>query len=86
MSSFCALHVVAPTNATCFRADGALIDDPVRSREDADSERIRDKTWDWYFGVGLVFFTLLDARAGLWREKSHVSDRRADFAGRVSAA
>ena len=30
------------------RADLAIIDDPVKSREDADSERIRDKTWDWY--------------------------------------
>jgi predicted phage terminase large subunit-like protein len=31
-----------------FRADGAIIDDPVRSREDADSKIIRDKTWEWY--------------------------------------
>ena len=30
------------------RADLALIDDPVRSREDADSEVIREKTWEWY--------------------------------------
>lgn len=30
------------------RADLGIIDDPVRSKEDADSERIRDKTWDWY--------------------------------------
>lgn len=30
------------------RADLVVIDDPVRSREDADSELIRDKTWDWY--------------------------------------
>lgn len=30
------------------RADLALIDDPVRSREDADSELIRNRTWDWY--------------------------------------
>lgn len=30
------------------RADLGLIDDPVRSREDADSERVREKTWDWY--------------------------------------
>lgn len=38
----------------CFFANGVLvhncafIDDPVRSREDADSERVREKTWDWY--------------------------------------
>lgn len=30
------------------RADLVVIDDPVRSREDADSETIRDKIWDWY--------------------------------------
>lgn len=30
------------------RADLALIDDPVKSREDADSQRSRDKAWDWY--------------------------------------
>lgn len=30
------------------RADIIVIDDPVRSREDADSETTRDKTWDWY--------------------------------------
>jgi len=31
-----------------FRADLALIDDPVRSREDADSQLVRDRVWDWY--------------------------------------
>lgn len=30
------------------RADLAVIDDPVKSREDADSERGREKAWDWY--------------------------------------
>lgn len=30
------------------RADLVVIDDPVRSREDADSEATRDKVWDWY--------------------------------------
>ena len=30
------------------RADLAVIDDPVKSREDADSERSRQKAWDWY--------------------------------------
>jgi predicted phage terminase large subunit-like protein len=30
------------------RADLAIIDDPVSSREDADSEHIREKHWDWY--------------------------------------
>lgn len=30
------------------RADLGIIDDPVKSREDADSERSREKAWDWY--------------------------------------
>jgi len=30
------------------RADLVIIDDPVRGREDADSETIREKIWDWY--------------------------------------
>jgi predicted phage terminase large subunit-like protein len=30
------------------RADLAIIDDPVRSREDADSQLIRDKQYEWY--------------------------------------
>ena len=30
------------------RADLGIIDDPVASRDDADSERVRQKTWDWY--------------------------------------
>jgi predicted phage terminase large subunit-like protein len=30
------------------RADLVVIDDPVRSREDVDSELIRNKVWDWY--------------------------------------
>ena len=31
-----------------FRADLAIIDDPVKSQEEADSERYRDRTWEWY--------------------------------------
>lgn len=30
------------------RADLAIVDDPVRGREDADSPAIRDKIWDWF--------------------------------------
>lgn len=30
------------------RADLVVIDDPVKSREDADSERSRMKAWEWY--------------------------------------
>jgi len=31
-----------------WRGDLVLIDDPVRSREDAESPVVRQKTWDWY--------------------------------------
>lgn len=33
---------------TGWRADVASIDDPIRSREDADSDRTRDRAWEWY--------------------------------------
>lgn len=35
-------------SVTGRRADLALIDDPVKSREDADSERSRETAWQWY--------------------------------------
>lgn len=35
-------------SVTGRRADLVIVDDPVRSREDADSERVRAKTWEWY--------------------------------------
>ena len=38
------------TGIAGFRADLAVIDDPVRSRADADSEQMRDRAWDWYKG------------------------------------
>lgn len=31
-----------------FRADLGIIDDPFGSKEDAYSQRIRDRVWDWY--------------------------------------
>lgn len=33
---------------TGFRADLAVIDDPVKNRESADSETWRDRAWDWW--------------------------------------
>lgn len=30
------------------RADLGLIDDPVKGREEADSERMRNRVWEWY--------------------------------------
>ena len=36
------------TGIAGFRADLVIIDDPVRSREDADSKLVRDRQWEWY--------------------------------------
>jgi hypothetical protein len=33
-----------------FRADLAIIDDPLRSRKDADSETNRERQWEWFKG------------------------------------
>jgi hypothetical protein len=30
------------------RADLGLIDDPIKTRQEADSDRIRQTQWDWY--------------------------------------
>jgi predicted phage terminase large subunit-like protein len=35
---------------TGLRADLGLIDDPVKSRQDADSEVVQQRVWDWYWG------------------------------------
>lgn len=42
------LAVGAGGGVTGFRADLAILDDVVRGREDAESELIRSKTWEWY--------------------------------------
>jgi predicted phage terminase large subunit-like protein len=66
------------TGITGFRADGAIIDDPIRSREDADSETVRERTWEWYKSDLLTrlrpggFVVLIQTR---WHED--------DLAGRV---
>jgi predicted phage terminase large subunit-like protein len=38
----------AMTGIAGFRAKYGLIDDPIRSRQDADSLLVRDRIWDWY--------------------------------------
>jgi predicted phage terminase large subunit-like protein len=38
----------ALTGIAGFRARYGLIDDPIRSRQDADSSLLRDRLWDWY--------------------------------------
>lgn len=35
-------------SVTGRRADLGIIDDPVKSREEADSETVREKVWEWY--------------------------------------
>lgn len=35
-------------SVTGRRGDLGLIDDPVKGRQDADSETVRERTWDWY--------------------------------------
>ncbi len=37
----------AGTGAASLDADVVIIDDPIGSREDAESQATRDKTWDW---------------------------------------
>lgn len=37
--------------ATGFRSDLFIIDDPVKSRADADSETYRERTWSWFHSV-----------------------------------
>lgn len=36
------------TGIAGYRADLAIIDDPIRSRADAHSETMRERAWDWY--------------------------------------
>jgi predicted phage terminase large subunit-like protein len=63
-----------------FRADGALIDDPIRSREDADSERTREKIWDWYKSD-----LLTRLRPGGWVILIQTRWHEDDLAGRIVA-
>lgn len=61
------------TGIAGFRAKLGLIDDPIRSRQDADSELIRDRIWDWYIND---FKTRLvpDARKVLIQTRWHEDD------------
>ena len=36
------------TGVAGFRADCIICDDPLRSREDADSKLVRDRQWEWW--------------------------------------
>lgn len=54
-----------------YRADLGIIDDPVAGREEADSELVRTRTWEWYKSD---FYTRLKPNAAVilimqrWRE------------------
>ena len=39
---------------TGYGADLFIIDDPFKNKEEADSETIREKVWDWYRSVALT--------------------------------
>lgn len=55
------------------RADLAIIDDPVKSREEAESETIRTKTFEWYKS-DLVTRLKPDARIILIQTRWHLED------------
>lgn len=61
-----------------FRADLGLIDDPFGSREDAWSETVRQKRWDWYIDD---FSARL--KPGARRVIMHTRWHEEDIAGRV---
>jgi hypothetical protein len=55
------------------RADLALIDDPVKSREEAESETVREKTFEWYKS-DLVTRLKPHARIILIQTRWHIDD------------
>ena len=55
------------------RADLAIIDDPVKSREDAESETVRTRTYEWYKSY-LVTRLKPDARIILIQTRWHLED------------
>ena len=63
-----------------FRADGAVIDDPIRSREDANSKIVRDKIWEWYKSD-----LLTRLRPGGWVILIQTRWHEDDLAGRILA-
>jgi hypothetical protein len=55
------------------RADLALIDDPVKSREEAESETVREKTFEWYKS-DLITRLKPGARIILIQTRWHIDD------------
>ena len=54
------LSVGVGGSITGHGADVAIVDDPVKNREEAESQVYRDKTWDWFTST---LFTRLHPRA-----------------------
>jgi predicted phage terminase large subunit-like protein len=67
-----------------FRADLAVIDDPIRKREEADSELIRDKIWDWYIS-DLVPRLKPGARLCLIQTRWHEDDLAGHILGEMAS-
>ncbi len=61
-----------------FRADIGIIDDPFGRREDAFSERVRERVWDWYIND---FSARL--KPGAKRIVMHTRWHQDDLAGRI---
>jgi hypothetical protein len=64
-----------------FRADLGVIDDPIRSREEAESPTVRDKVWHWYLS-DFAPRLKLGGRVVLILTRWHLDD----LAGRLLAA
>lgn len=60
------------------RADGGLIDDPVKGRAEADSQVIQDKQWDWYL---TDFLTRLKPNA--WKIVIQTRWSEEDLSGKI---
>lgn len=61
--------------------DFGIIDDPVKNREDADSQVKRDSTWDWYTST---FYTRLSKTGRILLTQTRWHDD--DLAGRILKA
>lgn len=68
-------------NITGRRANLAVIDDPLRGIEDANSKTVRDKQWDWY-GADLTSRVKKDGLIIIVQTRWHLDD----LSGRLIAA
>lgn len=64
-----------------FRATAGIIDDPIRKREDVESENLRNKQWDWYQD-DFEPRTLPDAIIGIKVTRWHEDDLPGRILGR----